>query len=271
MIRQHLRRFPTFLLTVVMLLMMGPAARAGQLVGVSDGVLYDVDRTTGAASNPRDTGLLDLAALAYSPSGQLFGADVFSQDLYTLDLDTGEPELIGTMRGQTSLCDFGCDPTTGLLYASGYGCGQGTCFRALYKIDPDSAERTLIAEELPGGSITFDASGQLYLYNSDVLRVIDKTDGETISGFVVNQRFAYYTGSAVDESGTLFLGTGPPTGPGGLYALDTSTGELDSVGYTGLDGCLYGLAYVPEPATLALIVLGAIPVVVRRRSHKRTP
>ena len=271
MTRQHMRRFPTFLLTVVMLLMMGQAARAGQLVGVSDGVIYDVDRTTGAASNPRDTGLLYLVGLAYSPSGGLYGADIMSQNLYTLDLDTGEPELIGEMRHNTSLYDFGCDPTTGLLYASGEGTGHGVSFTALYRIDPDSAERTLVAESPPVGSITFDANGQLYLFHGDVFRAIDKTNGDTISGFVVSQRFGRYTGSAVDESGTLFLGTGTSTGSDGLYALDTSTGELDFVGPTGLDGSLYGLAYVPEPATLALIALGAIPVVVRRRSRKRAP
>lgn len=74
-----------------------PQAMAGILIGVSGDFLYDIDTTTGLASNPRDTGgaAIDIAF----GDELLYGSRVFT--LSTINPATGQASELGQINGLT--------------------------------------------------------------------------------------------------------------------------------------------------------------------------
>src|SRR5713226_8804372 len=84
------------------LLLPGGRASADILLGNSaEGTLYDVNTSTGAATNPRSTGINSLVGTAFRADGVLFGLTTFGgtpnpNALFRIDPTTGASTLVGS-------------------------------------------------------------------------------------------------------------------------------------------------------------------------------
>ena len=168
-------------------------------VGTSTGDLVTINPTTGAATGVGPSLGFDLAALAFSPSGQLYG---LRGQLFTIDDLTGTATLVNTiMDNQTVLEVFGADfDLSGTLYAVALD-GNTGLNPSLYTIDPATGVASLIgplAFPAVPGSIVFSPGGQLMgadidgnLYDIDKLtaalsnpRTLPLSNGSQGLGFV---------------------------------------------------------------------------------------
>src|SRR5215469_3863936 len=93
-----------------------------------NGILYDVNQTTGAATNPRPTGISNLAGIAFNSSGVLYGIamQAQSESLYRINPVTGASTLIGTSSVFNPFTDsfvegdLRFDPVSGTLFGVEY-------------------------------------------------------------------------------------------------------------------------------------------------------
>ena len=76
-------------------------------------------------------------------------------------------------------------------------------------------------------------------------------------------------GMTFSQDGTFLIVDGEADATDTLYTLDPTTGILTSIGHTGLDNGLVGLAYIPEPSTLVLLLVGVVVSVRGRRLLRR--
>ena len=87
---------------------------------------------------------------------------------------------------------------------------------------------------------------------------------------VATAAYSHLSFSLAAEDGTLFIVDGDTAAATDmLYTLDPTSGILTSIGHTGLDNGLVGLAYIPEPSTLALLLVGSVVSVRGRRLLRR--
>ena len=242
-----------------------PQAMAGMLIGASfDGTIYDVDPVTGLATNPRASGLDTIVELAFSPDGDLFAAD--ANVVYRITPGVDPPESFVALTSVGGLLGIAFDPTTGVLYGS----VDFFFISELYTLDIETGTATFVGE--PGsfpGRIAFDPQGRLYLQDGrPALLEIDKLTGNVLNIVSMNLDLGR-AGMTFSENGTLLIVDGGVAGTDTLYTLDPTTGILTSIGHTGLDNGLVGLAYIPEPSTLALLLVGLVVSVRGRRLLRR--
>ncbi len=259
---------------------------AAQLIGVSfqDGFVYDVDASTGAASNPRlftenAMNLTLYAGVEFAADGSLLLATVQSNASFPSQLFSAVPgapdaTLIGAVGAQVGEGDLALDPLSGDLYA--IGLTNLIAPFTLLRIDlPNSA--AMVVGEIGSSDISalaFDASGTLYAIDTgfDRLLVLDPMDASTLSSVALSEPLGALAGMDFDPAtGTLYVADGGAGGADALFTLDPATGVLSAVGPLGLANGLSGLA-VPEPGTTALAfaaiaALGGIAV--RRRGSER--
>jgi len=108
------------------------------LIGASwDGTIYDIDPTTGLASNPRETGLYALSGIAFGADGTLYGRTTVAgtppKTLYSIDVATGATTLIGDIATWGWGSDIDFDPVSDILY--GIDPVGGIANAVLYTID----------------------------------------------------------------------------------------------------------------------------------------
>ena len=184
---------PTWALTVGLAALRAPAWASPMLIGASsDGMIYDVDPATGAATNPRDTGIDSLYGLAFSADGTLYGRTLGSGSqalsLFAIEVATGASTLVGSI-GEIGY-DFDFDPTTDVLY--GLGIAYGGIGTYLYTIDTENATPTVVGyAEVNTPCLAFNNSGTLYALDSDgitgdALLTLDKYTGQTLSTVLVS-------------------------------------------------------------------------------------
>lgn len=245
----------------------GPGARADMLIGASlDGTIYDIDPTTGLASNPRETGIEYLTGIAFAGDGTLFGRTAEwgsqPQSLFQIEAETGTSTVVGFIGRSGGDVDF--DATTGVLYA--VSPFMGTPYAQLYTIDTsDGTPSTIGTAAHWASSLAFDPTGVLYaLDSSDMLLVtLNKTTGEVLASLPLVGASIAYAVEFVDDG--MPLATGKDAGgTNTLYALDALSGVLTEVGPLGVQESVWSLAYIPEPTTLALVGVG-IGLALRRR------
>jgi hypothetical protein len=280
----NLIRTTLFIFAVAATSVTAPVARAQSLLGNSfDGVLYDVNVATGAATNPRSvgTGADSLTGIAFSPNGTLYGLTSFvgspANSLVSIDPVTGASTAIGFTGLAVSEGDLAFDPTSGLLYGIQSVPGND---RELFTINVATGAGTVIGTlgtliEDDFSAMTFAADGTLYMLGSGVppgaarLLTVNKATAATISsvslsldlGFAAGMDFHPATGALYVADGGLNDGTDS------LYTLNPATGALTLIGPTGLADGLAGLAFVvPEPTGVGLALAGVVGLAMRRRA-----
>ena len=245
------------IVAVVIAAAAAPSADAGMLVGASQGIIYDIDPTTGLATNPRDTGLSSVA-IAHG-NGVLYGSP--GRSLYTIDVSNGSARFLGELEGigppQVSY-DLSWDGSTGTLFALVHV--GGTTADYLYEVDLPATRVTEIGL-LEGNyeTIACEAGGTLFGVDpfEDVLAGIDKDGAHTMSTVVLDAEISLGPAMAFDETGVLYLVTRLADDPAVLHIVNPQTGFVTPVGSTGLER-VPSLAYVPEPATLIFVVAGIL-------------
>ncbi len=240
--------------------------------GGQNAFLYDVDPFTGAASNPRSTGTTYLVGIAFSAQAGLYGltssaAFAHPGSLYRINPATGEAQWVGA-TGLTGIIegDLSFDPTTGELYGL-YNLSSNQ--RQLFTVDPTTGEATLLLQLLPGdpSAMAFDSTGQLYVLDTSLqqLLMVNKQTGAVVSMINLSNALGTIAGMAFEPTtDELYVVDGDSGGTNRLYKLARSTGQLTVVGETKLVKGLGGLTFVPEPATLLLVITGGFALMRHR-------
>ncbi len=255
-------------------------AEAAVLLGCgADGILYDIDPLTGAASNPRDTGIEHLGGIAFSADGVFYGFVAsripYLEDgvIYSIDPVTGVSgggaHYFDVAFGEG---DLAFDPRSDLVYVvtsfsnfpDGTPAGAGN--DSLIQFDFSTREQALVEYidgYLDASGLTFDNSGTLYALDTygERLITLDTSNADILSsvplGAVAGMTFNPATG-------LMYVADGYDDGTKMLYTLDPDTGVLTEIGSTGLPDGLAGLAFIPEPATLSFLLLCGLTMVRRR-------
>jgi len=252
---------------IVLCFACAPQGMAGPLVGASfDGTIYDVDPATGLATNPRASGLDTIVELAFSPDGDLFAAD--ANVVSRITPGGNPPETVVDLTSVGGLLGIAFDPSTGVLYGS----VDFAFISELYTLDIETGTTTLIggAGSFPG-AIAIDPQGRLFLREqiSPNLLEFDKMTATVLNSVTLSLDLGR-AGMTFSVDGTLFIVDGDTAAATDtLYTLNPTTGILTSIGHTGLENGLVGLAYIPEPSTLALLLVGLVVSVRGRRLLRR--
>ena len=264
----------------------GPAA-AVQLLGASftDGILYDVDPATGAATNPRpidvpwcgeaceDIAVSNVAGIEWESPGRFALVTTVSNEEFPSALmraaiaDPLVPEhAIDALGVQIGEGDLALDPESGDLFAMGLT--NLIAPFTLVRIDPQ-ASASVVGEigfsDVSG--LAFDAAGTLYALDTgaDQLLVLDPDDASTLSSVALSRPLGAVAGMDFDAEGTLWVADGGTGGTNSLYTLDPATGALDEVGPLGLASGLSALA-APEPEASLLAAIALLALALRRLS-----
>jgi DNA-binding beta-propeller fold protein YncE len=118
-------------------------------------------------------------------------------------------------------------------------------------------------------AMAFDDGGTLYAIDTtgELLLTLNKSNAQIITSVPLSRPLGAVAGMDFHpDSDVLYVADGFTAGTDLLFTLDVNTGILTEVGPTGLANGLAGLEFVPEPATLALLLIGGLPLIRRRRA-----
>jgi len=196
--------------------------------------LYRYDPLTGLELNKWNlgTGNFHNALVAESETSLLLMADDSSK-IWRVNLDASGDYLSTSLLGYAGFTSDG-DLAFGLdgtLYAAGNPeCGQGPNSQ-LYSISL-------------GGGLSSTHIGDMGHKN--------------------------FYGLAIDEQGILYAGRGEPSDGEKIYTVNTSTGATSLVYNTNLPCGIYGMASVPEPATLLVLIISGLVAIGTKvlRKHR---
>ena len=249
-------------------------AQASLLVGNDDTTTpvaanaWDVDVSDGSATVLWGDANPDVWGMAYG-GGTVFASS--GSELYAGTLGSGNPPLRGNITfGGANLTVVGLAWANGNLYASRNISSEG-----IYEVDPNTLEASLV---LDYDDASFDFGGLAYnpldglfygtnddatplgsgLYSLDIFGggaislITPYPAGETdIDGLAVGDGVAYLV---EDEAGDTIH---PFDLASGLYLPDIANPMTSSEIFSGA-------AWVPEPASVALLGLGALALIRRR-------
>lgn len=268
--------------TVALVLALVPCVQAAPLYGTSFGgvggaILYAVNPGSGAASNPRPISIDFLVGIEVGASGVIYGLSNSAADvpnaLFTINPATGAAQLVGpTGLAGVAEGDLAFDPISGELY----GCYNllGTGQRQLFTINLGTAVATPRPISLAGdpSGLAFGLDGTLYAIDTNLqqLLTVDKTTGQTLTIKSLSRPLGSTVGMDTDPAtGILYVADGESSGTDKLYSLDPGTGTLTEIGPTGLANGLAGLAFLPEPNTLLLLLMALVVKPWRRGNAER--
>jgi len=235
--------------------------------------LVDIDPTTGAASNPRDTGIFLIGGIATHPStNELYGLTTFASTpastLVRLNVATGAATVVG-YTGLPNIVegDLAFNPVNGMLYGI-QDFGATFNQRNLFRIDPNNGAATVIGSLGTDGdfsALAFNAGGVLYAIDdlpvtgfTSVLHTLDPSTGVITSSISLNATLGGAIGLTFDPAtGIAYVADGGQSGTGLFYSLDVTSGILTAIGPTGIQAGLGGLAFVgiSEPSSPILMVV----------------
>jgi DNA-binding beta-propeller fold protein YncE len=254
------------------------ATQAAMLVGNNfGGVLYDINEATGAATNPRSTGIPNLVDVAFGPDGTLYGlTTVTSDSLYKFNPTTGTPTLVGS-TGLSNIFegDLAFQPGTGVLF----GVQDVPSAHRLFTIDVTTGTATIVGNVSgsPGdlSGMAFAPNGTLYMLDTSAgsLLAVNPGTGNVLSSVSLSTHLGDVAGFEFDPvTGVAYVADGHTSGTGQLYTLNLATGGLTAVGPTGATDGLAGLAFnpvtAPEPASVGLLG-GAMGLLALRRRRRK--
>jgi hypothetical protein len=244
-----------------LLLASSNSAQAGLLgCGFSDGKLYDINTSTGAATNPRNLGVG--WGLAFSPGGTLYGVTQGGgtpapNTLYTVNPTTGASLPVAVTAPSIGVeGDIAMDPTSGILYAV-----DGTGF--LFKINTLTGVGTSVGF-VPGAldlsALAFDPNGNLYIVDTNTTKLlrVNKFNASVFSSVnLVPAPNGGVAGLAFDPAnGTCYLASGAGT-TNNLYKVTPGTGAMQLVGaLAGTADGLCALTFEPIPSAFTAFCFG---------------
>ncbi len=230
-------------------LLASPSARADLIAPTTDGHVYRINESTGAATEIGNNSGSWFFGISIDSSGTYYandwGAGYSHLSLTTIDPSTG---LKGSdiASGTLALKDIAFSPTD-ILYAVQDSSGPDQ----LGTIDTTTGAFTPVGDRVEeyAGGMTFIGS-TLYADASGGLSTVDITSG-VVTDVNPSVGDGGWTGLAYD-GGVLYGVLG-----NSLYSIDTSTGAETLIGSDGLISGSYNalapLAAVPEPAMLGLL------------------
>jgi hypothetical protein len=252
------------------------------LIGNSFGTatIYDVNTVTGAATNPRATGVSGgLAGIVYdSGSGIVYGLTASAGDtpnsLLTINPITGATVVVGaTGLSQIAEGDIAFNPLTGFLYGVESVDPANNNTRDLFRIDSLTGAATVVgslSSTLPSrdfSALAFDSVGTLYTIDTfgsgnSILSTVNPQNAALLSSVTMNVSLGSVAALAFDPiSGTAYLVDGGTSkaGTNMLYTLDIATGVATPVGPLEVQAGLAGLTFVPqvpEAPVSAMLLIG---------------
>ncbi len=249
-------------------------AHAADLLAIDfDGVLYDIDQLTGAASNPRASGVYSLSGLAFAPQHGLLAHDAATNNLFRLNRSNGAATNIGFIGIDVTEGDLAFDPISGQLYGT-----QSTGGDRLYTINPTTGLGTIvgtIAQNADISGMAFDASGTLWVLDTaafpQTLYTVNPLTAGIINSYsLIGDTLGSTAGMSFDpDTGWLYIVHGDQfaaPGTNKLYFMtDPTGGFLREVGLTGVTQGFSGLLFIPEPGTLALLFVAGSCLIRRRQ------
>ena len=229
------------------------------------GNLGTVDVADGAVSVVGDMGVV-MTDIAFDPAGTLYGMSFTA--LYTIDLDTAAPTLVGShgISGGNALV-FGSDGTL-------YGAGGSL---SLFEIDPSSGASTNLGSTgySSAGDLAFNG-GNFYLASTSNQLVQIDLDNNAAGTAVGPFGYGSVFGLATAENGVLYGVSGTT-----VFSVDTATGGgtavIDYAGqglYASYGSSFYAEArppVIPIPAAAWLFGTGLLGLLGAARRNTRFP
>ncbi len=226
--------------------------------------LYRIDTATGAATLVGNTGVNEINGIAWDArSNTLYG---YTKDagLYTIDLQTGNATQVADQLGEI--------PEGGLTFDS-----NGTAFavndRQLATIALDTGALSSfgdLGQAVDVSGLAFSPTGMLFGYAKngsaeDALARIDPQSGLATEVRELDLNGPIGVGGlSFDLDGpTLYLSDGRE-----LFTVNPGDGSLTLIGHHNVVG-MSGIAFVPEPASFGLLVVGLTLGACRRSAGFR--
>lgn len=272
----------------------GVMFRTGSQTSGLGPILYDVDTTTGACTNPRQLNVNIAVDCAVDPAtGIMYGLTdqlgrINNQSgsagknlIFRIDIPTGQCTAVGqldptntTSSGPLAVYegDLAFHPQTGVLW----GVTTRIDFARLFTVDLSTGLGATVADITPGvgiqldlSAIAFDAQGGLWALDTrypsqpgpaKVYR-ISPTSGAILQTYQTSTTLGTVAGMDFDPAtGAMLVVDGDFGGTNKLYRFDEPTGTLIEIGATGVavgnSAGLAGLAFGPSAQQCAADIDG---------------
>ena len=267
---KHLKKLlPVSVVFLGAALLLAQPNRAGAEVlfgATTAGQLLKIDTATGVGTLVGNIGFGTIEAMEYLSNGTLVGI-ANSNQLIKIDTNTGAGQLIGTVTGFAWVEGLAYSSSDDVLYGSAT-VGPSADANRLITINPATGQPTSIAPSLYGPSfwdvdaLSVSAAGNIigsHINTNPNLFSVNPVTGVgtqigTLSMAVVGLDFAL--------NGTLYGVTIPDIQNGGasrLVTVDPTSGAIQDIGPIGFN-TIQAIAFVPEPSTLVLCLLGSLGV-----------
>ncbi|RJP34289.1 MAG: hypothetical protein C4547_11250 [Phycisphaerales bacterium] len=115
-------------------------------LGRNSSLLYEIDPGNGASRQIGNAAPVR-SGISFAPDGTLYGLDVFSGDLYTIDINTAQPTRVGGSGPDPNTIEDATMTADGRMFFTDWP-GQ------IYEIDLDTGARTLLGDTRMGTGLS---------------------------------------------------------------------------------------------------------------------